>query len=343
MQRIRSIDFVRGLVMVIMALDHVREFMHVNSLTQSPTDLATTTPALFFTRWVTHICAPTFVFLAGASAAISGAKPLFLLKRGIWLIVLEFTVVTFGLWMDIRFRTLIFEVIGAIGAGFIGLAVLGRLPPKILGALGLLIIFGHNLFPPDVRMTTLPSERLFTLAYPPIPWFGIMLCGYAAKNLFTRQRLLLFLGVGALMLFILLRTINIYGDPNPWTKGLLSFLDVTKYPPSLEFTLVTLGISLLLLSIKIKKDNAVMVYGRVPLFYFIIHIYLIDLIMFGMVFLQGYHWKDLEFGVMKNGRPPNTGINLAGIYVVWVCVVLALYPLCKLYGRYKVKYKLRYL
>jgi len=386
MKRIYSIDFCRGLVMIIMALDHTRDFLHVSSLTQRPTDLATTTPVLFFTRWITHLCAPTFVLLSGVSAWLSSkSRPnarenrLFLLKRGIWLIILEFTVVNFGLWMDIHFRSLILEVIAAIGFGFIILSLLHKVPPRILGVVGLIIIFGHEFLssfilpagsamPPnhsvsqtieifllDFGIFQFSPHLLFLVGYPLLPWLGIMLIGFACGRLFedpveVRKKKFLRIGIAALVLFVLLRWINVYGDPARWSVQknavftFLSFINVSKYPPSLLFTLVTLGISFLVLSFSEGKNNkfieVVSVYGKTPLFYFLIHLYVIHFIMFIMVFLQSFRPQDLDFGPLKNGRPAQgSGIGLPYVYLVWLFVVMLMYPLCLKYGRYKATHR----
>jgi uncharacterized membrane protein len=386
MKRINSIDFTRGLVMIIMVLDHTRDFMHTTSITQSPTDLAATTPMLFFTRWITHLCAPTFVFLSGTSAYISlkskdnfVAGRGFLLTRGIWLIILEFTLVNFGLWFDVHFNNFLFDVIATIGFGFIILSLLLKASAKTIGIIGLIIIFCHNLFPlipfaensviknilsPLFVPTVFPvtSTTMFIMGYPPIPWLGVMLTGFAAGKLFElpevkRKKIFLKIGLAALMLFTLIRFINIYGDPFPWSKqknGLytfLSFINITKYPPSLIFCLATLGIMFLILSrvegMKNRFTDIATVYGKVPLFYFLVHWYIIHPIMFAMVFLQGFKSSDLVFG-FNFGRPKEgSGVNLWIIYLIWISVVIMSYPLCKWYGKYKENHKgkklLRYL
>src|SRR6476661_249558 len=270
MKRIISVDIMRGIVMIIMVLDHVRDLLHTTSITQSPTDLATTTPALFFTRWVTHLCAPVFVFLSGTSAFLSlvnkqnlSESRRFLLTRGLWLIVVEFTFVNFGVWFDVHFAVFLFDVIATIGVGFIVLSLLLRCPLKVIGGIGLFIIFLHNLAPfipgsetalfkrilmPFFAPGAIPfgNGRTFVMGYPPLPWLGIMLVGFAAGKLFLRpqeqkKRTFLRIGVVSLALFLLFRFINIYGDTFPWAVQktsfytFLSFINVTKYPPSLDF------------------------------------------------------------------------------------------------------------
>jgi uncharacterized membrane protein len=378
MKKNQSIDFMRGLVMIIMALDHVRDLLHVTSLTQSPTDLSTTTPSLFFTRWITYLCAPTFVFLSGTAAFMSmkskeniAASRSFLLKRGLWLVVLEFTVVNFGIWFDLKFDVLIFEVIAAIGLGFIILGLLLRVSARALGLAGLFIILFHNLIPvlaaPDSPLLlkllsalfspgALPySEgKLFIMGYPPIPWLPIMLVGFGAGPYFLfdegkQRNILLKAGLIAIGSFIILRIVNIYGDPTPWVTQqtslftVLSFLNVTKYPPSLQFCLLFLGMMLVIIAlvqnIRARWMSIVCVYGKVPLFYFLVHWYIIHPLVFVMVYLQGFSSSDMLFGT-NFGRPKaGSGIELWAVYLVWAGLVLIMYPLCKWYGRYKEKHK----
>jgi len=364
--------------MIIMTLDHVRDLLHTTAITQQPTDLNTTTPVLFFTRWITHLCAPTFVFLSGVSAWLSmqrtndvRASRRFLLTRGVWLIVLEFTLVGFGLWFDVHFTLFLFNVIGTIGVGFIVLAFLIDRSTKTIAILGLCILFLHNLAPLMAgdehslfKQLLMPlfapaayqlgHDRLFIIGYPPIPWLGIMLLGFAGGRLFDletkkQQSLFLKLGLAAIGLFILLRVINVYGDPVRWSHQksgvftVLSFINVTKYPPSLQFSLLFLGIMLVIAAaiagIKNKWTELVCVYGKVPLFYFVLHWYLIHPLVFAMVFLQGFKSSDMVFG-FNFGRPKSgSGLPLWAIYMVWIAIVTAMYPLCRRYGRYKERNK----
>jgi uncharacterized membrane protein len=373
-KRIESIDIVRGLVMVIMALDHTRDFNHISSLTQNPLDLATTTPLLFLTRWITHLCAPVFVFLAGSSAYLSARtrnnmteSRKFLLKRGLVLILLELTVINFALWFDIHFRILLFEVIAAIGFGFILISLVMKLPGWALLTIGLTLICCHDLFAmihfsngSIVKVVLSPlfgfslfqvtPKFIFSIAYPPLDWFGIMVTGFAFGRIFEmhdpgRKKALLLSGVVALLAFLLLRSINIYGDPSTWaaqknfTYTLLSFINVSKYPPSLLFTLMTLGVMFLLLFISEGGKGAIsrilIVYGKVPLFFFVIHLYLIHGIMVIIMFLQGYGLKEMSFEPFRYGRAPGSGVSLAVVYLLWIGVVVLLYPICRWYGKYK--------
>ncbi|GAB3940146.1 DUF1624 domain-containing protein [Spirosoma harenae] len=373
MKRVAAIDMTRGLVMVIMALDHVRDLLHISALTQNPTDLTTTTPGIFMTRWITHLCAPTFVFLSGTSAYLSlrrrntAESRRFLRKRGLVLILLELTIINFAFWFDIHFQSLMLQVIYAIGGGLILLSLLAKLPVRWVGIIGFVIVFGHNLLQavptfvnPAARLAWalffrtdfFPISPRFSLlvAYPIIPWLGLMLVGFAFGQLMERpiawrKSMTLRIGLGAIILFILLRFLNFYGDPAPWSPqkdGLFtffSFMNVTKYPPSLLYDLVTIGITITFLAIVDGSNTAftrwMSVYGKVPMFYYILHWYLVHLSMIGMSLLQGYSLSDLPSGPMNFGRPEGAGISLWGIYGVWLGLVLLLYPLCQWYGRYK--------
>lgn len=378
MKRIHTIDVARGIVMIIMALDHVRDLMHTTALTQDPTNLQTTTTALFMTRWVTHLCAPSFVFLSGTSAYLTfksqrnlAQTKHFIMTRGLWLMLLEVTVINFAFWFDLQFRTIILQVIFAIGLGFVVLSLLLKLSPRIIGVIGAGIVFLHGLtllvpipqqqglavgwsflFRTNVFAIT-PNFTLGTL-YPFIPWLGILLSGFAFGSIFEqsapiRKKLLWRSAMLALSLFVIIRLINFYGDPSPWAEqksGLftfLSFLNVSKYPPSLLYTLLMLGILFVLLALgDIKPNgftNVLATYGKVPMFYYLLHWYLIHSLMFGMVFLQGFHWEDIPIGTFSFGRPPNSGVELEIIYLVWIGVVLTLYPLCRWYGKYKAAHR----
>lgn len=361
--------------MIIMALDHVRDLMHVSSITESPTNLETTTPILFFTRWITHLCAPTFVFLAGTSAYLSFRKhhniPLsrnFLLKRGLYLVLLEFMVVNFALFFDLEYHTLLFEVIAAIGFGFIILGLSLKATPKALGLAGLAIIVLHQLvsfIPLDDNSTAKTmvslffnpgafpfSTRVFVMAYPPVPWLGIMLAGFGAGKFFelpAERRRLLFakIGLGALVLFALVRYINHYGDPVKWIAQeggvytFLSFINISKYPPSLLFCLVTLGIMFIMLALTEGANQQLLkvasVYGRVPLFYFLAHFFLIHTLMVIMMLWQGFPWAEMNFAAGTFGRPKGvqSGVDLPQIYLIWIAVVVALYQPCRWFAEYK--------
>ena len=374
MKRLHTIDIMRGIVMCLMALDHVRDLMHVSSVTANPLDLKTTTTALFITRWVTHLCAPVFVFLSGSSAwlflqrhgAVETAR--YLRTRGIWLIAVDLILVTLILSFDLRYRMILFEVVGAIGFGFLILSLLFRKSLRTIAWIGGSIAVLHGLLAllpssiaPALRAVLSPFftispiplgvDRIFLISYPPIPWLGILLLGYAAGPLFTleehvRSRRFLRMGVAALTTFIILRAINVYGDQTPWTpqeyaiKTLLSFVNISKYPPSLLFTVLWLGMLFLMLFIidrsKFRWLAFFEVYGRVPLFYFLGHLLLIHLMTLGMLFLQGFHAHDLDFSALRFGRPQApSGVGLGEIFLLLLTVILAMYPACKAFGAYK--------
>ncbi|MDO7171491.1 DUF1624 domain-containing protein [Mariniflexile sp. AS56] len=375
--RIESIDILRGLVMVIMALDHVRDFFHYGAFFNDPTNLETTTPFLFFTRFITHYCAPVFVFLAGTSAFLYGTKKTkhelskFLLTRGLWLIVLEL-VVNNLLWkFDLTYSRIILQVIWAIGFSMVSLAFLIYLPKKIILTIGLLIVFGHNALDGIVKNGTRFFDIIWYLLhqpnivpvnnhidigifYPVLPWIGVMILGYCFGQLYTknfhiplRKKWLIGLGTGSILLFFILRGINIYGDLVPWsvqdttTKTILSFFKVSKYPPSLAYILITLGPALLFLygieTVKNKLTNFLLVFGRVPLFYYFAHILVIHVLAIIGILLFGGNWLDmiLTKDAFSSGNLLNYGYSLFIVYLVWVSVILMLYFPCKKYMIYK--------
>jgi len=369
-QRISSIDAMRGLVMILMVLDHVRDFFHETALTQSPTDLATAGPGLFATRWITHLCAPVFVFLTGVSAYLSfvrrGDRPAFrkhLLTRGVLLILMDLTLVSFGIWFDPKFQVILFNVLAAIGTGLIILALLLSLSARTLAFIGLAVIVLHGgvtfLLPEGsplrIALTPLFGSTAFPLGvttmiigYPPIPWSGILLTGFGLGELFLRPattgRQWLTIGLAALAAFVVIRLINGYGDPSPWQfmdrpgYTVLSFLNVTKYPPSLDFTLLFLGLMFILLPLMQPTNRftgILSIYGKVPLFYFLTHWYLIHPLLLAFILAEGFAWSDLVFG-FRFGRPETfTGYSLWVVYLVWAVTVMVLYPICRWYYRYK--------
>jgi uncharacterized membrane protein len=377
MNRIYTIDVIRGLVMVIMALDHVRDLLHTPALTQDPTNLSTTTAPLFLTRWITHLCAPTFVFLSGTSAYLSlrrrntADRRFWLLKRGLVLLALELTLINFAFWTDLQFRTLMLQVIFVIGVGLMLLSGLSRLSVRWLAGIGLGIVVLHDLllliptFPNPAaqlfwsllfktQLFPISPQFMLLVAYPVVPWFGIMLVGYACGSVFTqpveeRKKQLLSLGAISVGLFLIIRFINIYGDAAPWSVQantlftVLSFLNVSKYPPSLLYTLLMLGIMFMLLWAADGAANPfsrwLMVYGNVPLFYYLIHWYLVKSAMIGMMLTQGHNLSDLIIGPLSFGRPPDSGVSLTMMYLVWLGLVAVLYPLCRWYGQYKASHQ----
>jgi len=407
--RIDSIDLLRGIVMVIMMLDHTRDFVHRYALQGfDPTDLAHTSVKLFFTRWITHFCAPVFVFLAGTGAYLQFARgkskrelSRFLVTRGLWLIVLEFTLVRIGAFFNLDYRFLgVMQVIWVIGVSMIVLAALIHLPLRVVTGFGLLMIALHNLLDrfhvqgwhgpnspvPGVGAKLyiilhqpyeafpifgFPSPVVFVL-YNLVPWIGVMAAGYGFGALYQmdvarRRRLLLTIGGLATVLFLVLRAINHYGDPSAWARQdtiaftIISFLNTTKYPPSLLFLLMTLGPALLVLAWfesstasqrfannpSLEKRgflpdlvehlrNALVTFGRVPLFFYLLQWPTAHLISVLVHLIAGkpVGWM---FGspVGNSGPPHGVGFNLAVVYACWIAGVLVLYPLCKWFAGVK--------
>ena len=379
--RIESIDILRGVVMVIMALDHVRDYFHYGSFFIDPTNLQTTTPLLFFTRFITNFCAPVFVFLSGTSAFLYGSnksKPAlfkFLFTRGIWLIFLEIVVNTFIWTFDVTYSLQIFQVIFAIGFSMICLSFLIYLPKKVILLVGIILIAGHNALDNIVMQgqsfqsiiwyflhqdnaLVYGSNHLVILHYPLIPWIGLMALGYLFGSFYKkdfdvslRKKWLLRLGLGSLFLFVILRGFNLYGDLMPWsvqdttTKSILSFFKVTKYPPSLLFLCITLGPAMLFLyafeNTKNKITDFFLVFGRVPLFYYFLHMLVIHILAIIGILIFGGNWQDMIVtGKSFMSETLKTyGYSLFIVYVVWISVVLLLYPLCKKYMTYKANNK----
>jgi uncharacterized membrane protein len=372
-QRIHAIDIIRGLIMVVMALDHSRDFLHYPG--PSPLNMQTTTVILFFTRWITHFCAPTFVFLSGVSAFLAGQRrtqkqlSLFLLKRGLWLILSDMLIISLLFSFDLQYHMLVLEVLWAIGFGMIILALLIRAPRAVIAAIALLILLGHNILdylPPAgngigatlraIFLTAagsvmpLSASRTVAELYSVIPWAGALLLGYVFGKLYQtgadpvkRQKALLICGLSTIALFILLRFVNHYGDPAHWSvqrnaaHTLLSFLNTTKQPPSLLFFAMTLGPVMLLLAMAERFNNRVTaffeVYGNVPYFYFIGHLCLLRLMNILLIALKGLPFK-------SDGNPfvwqaQGFGFPLWAVYLFWLFVVAAFYFPCKWYSNYK--------
>jgi uncharacterized membrane protein len=375
--RVLSIDLLRGIVIVIMALDHVRMYFGHGTWYSSPTDLATTTPLLFFTRWVTHFCAPTFIFLAGISAFLHGMKQsdvrhtsLYLFTRGLWLVFVELIIVNFGWTFDTTYSFIILQVIWVIGVSMILLAVLVYLPTAVILAIGLGLVFGHNLLD---RVTVqgsgildtlwyilhqphllIQDERVISIYYSVLPWLGLMVLGYVAGGLYRRdfpasRRVAWLLAIGsvATILFLLLRWSNSYGEPTTWQTqdssiftG-ISFLNTTKYPPSLQFLLMTVGPALLFLafseSFSISANHPFVTFGKVPFFFYILHIYLIHALALLALTFSGWDWREyiLTAGAFLSRQLNSFGFGLGIVYAIWILVLVILYPLCRWYQQVK--------
>jgi uncharacterized membrane protein len=379
--RIESIDLLRGLIMIIMALDHVRDYFHAGAFVNDPLDLNTTTPVLYFTRWITHYCAPLFMFLSGVSASLVGQRKgkayltRFLFTRGLWLIFLELTVVCFAWFFNPTFTTQLLGVIWALGFSMIFLAGFIHFPKWLTISIGLLMVFGHNLLDGiQVNSSTaatfgwsvLHQFNFFKLgafnvvaAYPLIPWIGVMALGYClgsiykkGENLQKRKNFLLTVGSISLVLFFVFRFSNVYGDPFRWTEqgsGLytfLSFLSVTKYPPSLLYLLVTIGPGLIFLALTENVSGGIArrikTIGRVPMFYYLTHLYLIHIGALIAAVASGRPWADMvNFNTWITNEPKlqGYGFSLGVTYAVWAGLIVLLYFLCKWYDRYKSSHK----
>jgi uncharacterized membrane protein len=368
--RLESVDVVRGVIMIIMALDHTRDFFGQPG---SPTNLATASAALFFTRWITNFCAPVFFLLTGTGAFLSlrkRSKPelsRFLFTRGLWLIFVDLVLFRcLAVQFNFDYHVTIINVLWALGWAMIVLSVLVHLPASIVTAFGVVMIATHNLLDsinssnplwsilhsPNVIFST-PSHTVF-VAYPLIPWVGVTAAGYGLGQIYAwtparRHAFLLRLGIGLTAAFVVLRVINIYGDPSPWTTQhsaaftVLSFLNTTKYPPSLLFLLMTLGPALLFLRAVDTHTPRILqpalIIGKVPMFYFLLHFAFIHLLAVIICYARyGHiHWmfESPDLANFPITPPPGWGLTLPFVYLIWAFVVIALYPLCRWYAALK--------
>jgi uncharacterized membrane protein len=367
--RLNSIDTLRGLVMIVMALDHTRDFFANGGF--NPRDVTDT--ALFLTRWVTHFCAPTFIFLAGISAFLYGAQgrstrevSRFLVTRGLWLVLIEFTVVRLGWSFDIHFNYFVAQVIFAIGVSMVALSAIVHLPRGAIVAIGLAMIAGHNaldgikaeqLGAAAPLWNLLHQPGLFDIApgvkfivlYPLVPWIGVMAAGYALGPVLAQERAarvpqLFMLGAAVTLGFVVLRATNLYGDPAPWAiqdtlpATVLSFINCEKYPPSLLYLAMTLGPALMLVaaleSVRGPVADWIATFGRVPFFYYVAHIFLLHAlaVLFAWVTIGEIGFL---FGRLAGRKPATYGMDVADIYAVWLAVVVSLYPLCRWFAGIK--------
>jgi uncharacterized membrane protein len=380
-RRIDSVDLIRGAVMVLMLLDHTREFVHRDAPFFDAADLSRTNVLLFITRWVTHFCAPTFVFLAGTGVALQLARgrskrelSRYLLTRGAWLVILEFTVIRFGVVFDLDYRAFpgMLQVIWAIGVGMMVLAALIHLRTRWIAAIGVAIVALHNLTDP-MGVAVAPGAtpgvggalwmvlhqpgfvrvlgmRLLVL-YPVLPWIGVLLCGYCLGQVYAwdaerRRRVLVRLGSGMVAGFILLRLTNLYGNPFPWSAQknvvftVLSFVNTQKYPPSLLFILMTLGPALLALAWVERTSRGpvgrtLVTFGRVPLFFYLLQWPVAHGLALLLSLAAGKPTSHL-FGFPGSTPPePGAGFSLGVAYLCWAAGVALLYPLCRWFADVK--------
>ena len=380
--RIDSVDLLRGAVMVVMALDHTRDFVNTEAQAFRPEDLTQTTTAIFMTRWITHFCAPVFMLCAGLGAFLrlerTGGRVAdlsrFLWTRGLWLVVLEITVVRIGFFFDVDYSGLIILLVfWALGLSMVVLAALVWLPWRVVAIASVAMILLHNLLDP-VRAASLGSSTwlwrvlhepgllvtpppVIVVGYPLIPWVGVMAAGFCLGRVYlmppaARSRFLVRLGVALSVAFVLLRALNVYGDPAPWSSQAkplytaLSFFNTTKYPPSLLFLLMTLGPAIAVLGVidrlRASEKNPLVVFGRVPLFYFVVHLPLIHAIQIFMTWMK-YGAAPFLFlppptlGPARTAFPADYGWSLGVTYLVWIGVVLLMYPICLWFARLKAR------
>jgi uncharacterized membrane protein len=382
--RVTAVDVLRGLVMVLMPLDHTREFF--TNFRGNPLDPQHTTLLLYLTRWMTHLCAPVFVFLAGTSIFFQQQRKTkaeltsLLLSRGLWLIVVELTLVHLVFNFHWQWNVQLLEVIWVIGASMMLMAVLIHAGVRGNLIFGACLILGHNAFDRVMparfgsmgwlwsilhvpgSITGPPVHApIVIVAYPLVPWVGVMALGYAFGSVclsdsLQRRRFDLRAGLVLLAAFVVLRWSNVYGDPSRWSsqpiewRTLLSFFNVQKYPPSLLFLLAILGIAALVMaSIEFAESRSVLkrtrsvlqVYGRVPFFYFLLHIAIVHLLALVVSAMSGGDWRwwiaGIPHGGVLTGRPAGYGYGLGVIWCMWPLVVLACYPACKWYADLKMR------
>ena len=368
--------------MVIMALDHARDMFHAQAFVDNPLNLATTTPFLFFTRWITHFCAPVFVLLSGVSAYLQGLRKskselsAFLIKRGLWLIFVEAVIITLAITFDLHYHGIILQVIWAIGCSMILLGLMVRFPFHVILIAGIIIVFGHNILDfaeahhsgdyglwwdllhrGNFATHTIFGRLNLVIIYPFPPWAGLMMLGYCLGKIFRpeitaekRRKFLLTLGFSLIALFIVLRATNLYGDPSHWSAQrnpfytFLSFINTTKYPPSLLFLCMTIGPALIVLALLEKIPGKIgkicMVYGRVPFLYYVLHFYLLHFFSFICFLLRGHTIAEgLNTPSPIKYIIPGDGYGLGGVYIAWIAVVVLLYPVCRWFSNYKLTHK----
>jgi uncharacterized membrane protein len=365
----------RGIIMILMALDHVHDFF--GDLTSQPTNLATTTAALFFTRWITHFCAPMFFLLTGVGACLMRRRmhqlevSRFLLSRGLWLIFLELVVMRFALQFNIDYRVTIITVLWALGWAMIVLAALLWLPVWAIAGIGVAMVVGHNAlddvapsvfgaFAPLWTILHVPGPildrggSLVFVAYVLVPWVGVTALGYVLGQLYcvapaTRRAWLGWLGAGLSVAFVASRLANVYGDPQPWSAQtsalwtLMSFLDTTKYPPSLLFLLMTLGPALLLLRLFDRGVptwlRPVLIIGKVPLFFYVLHFFLIHLLAVAASWWRcgrvDEMFKSPDLAHFPFSQPPGWAASVPVLYLMWLVVLVLMFPLCRWYAGVK--------
>lgn len=373
--RIQSIDILRGLLIILMALDHVRDYFMFNTFAFSATDPELTTLGLYATRWITHLCAPGFIWLTGISAFIyytkNGVQKTsgYLFSRGLILIFLEFTVIKLAWHFKIDYSFLVLLVIWAIGASMVLLAAACWLKQEAVFIIGIVIIAFHNLFDSvafqnktlsliwNILHQTGSSDILggveIKVLYPILPMFGLICLGFGMGSLFTKESLeirksiLQRVSLILLLVFISIRTINEYGDPNPWVhnqylyRTVFSFLDVTKYPMSLDYMLIMLSI-LFFLFVQIETKSLALyrplaLFGKVSMFFYVIHLFVIHALAIGSHFVINdfqMDWNAIDIYEITF----KYGFSLPVVYIIWLSILILLYPICKKYRTLKSQY-----
>lgn len=373
--RVPSIDLLRGLAIVIMALDHVHDFF--GDLSAQPTNLTTTTAALFLTRWITHICAPVFSLLTGTGACLARgrlSKPQlsrFLASRGLWLIFLELVVMRFALQFNFDYQTTVITVLWALGWSMLTLAGLIWLPMWAIALFGIVLVAGHNaldginpnmlgklaplwtvLHAPGILFNT--GRSVVVVAYVLVPWIGVTALGYALGATYSwspehRRKLLTWVGGGLIATFLVLRFANVYGDPARWSRQdsplwtVMSFVNTTKYPPSLLFLAMTLGPALVLLRLfenhVPRVLGPVVLVGKVPLFFYVVHFYLIHLLAVAASYIRYGKVQEMlqspDLGHFPFSQPPGWDMGLPAVYLLWLTVLAIMFPLCRWYAQVK--------
>jgi uncharacterized membrane protein len=367
--RVASVDILRGAVMILMALDHVRDY--VTNLRVQPENLARGSAALFATRWVTHFCAPAFSLLAGVGIglAMNRGKPAaemsrFLLVRGLWLVLLDIVITPIAWQFGFDLIPAFALVLWALGLSMIVMAAVIHLPRSAVASGALVMMAAHNLFDsvrPDSWGVLAPLWHVLHvpgfaipgtlfIAYPLVPWVAVMALGWVLAGVYrwesaARRAFLLRAGMTAAVLFVVVRAINGYGDPAPWTEQrtaaltVASFLNARKYPPSLDFLLMTLGPSLVALGLLDRARGRVAswiaVYGQVPLFYYVVHIVVAHALAVALALLQGGELRRILVITDPGSIPSWYGVSLPGVYAAWAAVVLTVYPICRWFARLK--------
>jgi uncharacterized membrane protein len=376
-KRVQSLDIAKGIILILMALDHTRDYFHAEAFLFNPLDSHVTDWPIYTTRWITNFCAPAFSFLAGISVFFVSKRrspfelSKFLIKRGLWLILIQITIINFAWNFNPTFRSIELDVIASLGISMIILSFLVHTPKYFILAFSCLLIFGHNLFDSihfngsvwwsilhETGSFPINNSKTFSVWYPLIPWVGVMSLGFWIGKFYDktydpneRKKWFIWLGFSAITLFVILRGLNIYGNPIPWvdfnsiSKNLMAILDTHKYPPSLSFLLMTLGPTFLFLAysenLKGKVARFFMTFGRIPFFFYIIHLYVIHLLamLASEITWTGWQTMLLSEWVTDVDALKGYGFSLEVVYLIWALIIIIIYPICKKFDHYKMNHK----